>query len=225
MVQAAKLRPAAIVFEQPCCHECCTWRIGRKCLRVICLPCRVCRGALNFCAHNEAVGPPDIQAPGRFHPVPTHPVFAPVSEPSRESGTILAACRVSNAANRRYRASMPPASSIAMHRRYRSVSRRQARPTMRPRFVVFKRIVVTRRCCMHARSRTLDRGRGRPGSLLAESFRLAPRRAVIEPARPAVDDPSIARPTSMSMRRSCAHETDRSCRVSRVDGCRSRGRS
>jgi hypothetical protein len=69
-------------IEQPCGHEDITWRIGRKCLHVICLPCRICRGTLNFCAHNEAVGPPDIQAPGRFHPVPTHPVFAPVPEPA-----------------------------------------------------------------------------------------------------------------------------------------------
>lgn len=67
--------------QQPCCHEGFTWRMGRKCLHVICWPRRVCCGALNFCAHNESVGPPDIQAPGRFHPVPTHPVFAPVSEP------------------------------------------------------------------------------------------------------------------------------------------------
>src|SRR6185436_13722811 len=67
--------------HQPCCHEGLTWRIGRKCLHAVCLPCRVCQGAVNFCAHNEAVGPPDIQGPGRFHPVPTHPVFAPVPEP------------------------------------------------------------------------------------------------------------------------------------------------
>jgi hypothetical protein len=55
--------------------------MGRKCLHMICWPGRACCGALNFCAHNESVGPPDIQAPGRFHPVPTHPVFAPVAEP------------------------------------------------------------------------------------------------------------------------------------------------
>ena len=54
--------------------------MGRKFLHVICLPCHVCRGAINFCAHNEAVGPPEIPGPGRFHPVPTHPVFAPVPE-------------------------------------------------------------------------------------------------------------------------------------------------
>jgi len=67
--------------QKPCCHERFRWRSGCTYLHVICWPCGVCRGALNFCAHNEAVGPPDIQAPGRFHPVPTHPVFAPAPGP------------------------------------------------------------------------------------------------------------------------------------------------
>ena len=61
-------------------HECyCSW-ICRNCLFGTYSPCRLCSGAVNFCAKNEAVGPPDIQAPGRFHPVPTHPVFAPVQD-------------------------------------------------------------------------------------------------------------------------------------------------
>jgi predicted amidophosphoribosyltransferase len=66
---------------QPPCHVSVTARISHKCLHALYFPGRVCEGALNFCAHNEAVGPPDIQGPGRFHPVPTHPVFAPVPEP------------------------------------------------------------------------------------------------------------------------------------------------
>ncbi len=53
---------------------------GHKCLHMFGWPCRVCQRAVNFCAHNEAVGPPDIQGPGRFHPVPTRPVFSPVAE-------------------------------------------------------------------------------------------------------------------------------------------------
>jgi hypothetical protein len=67
--------------EQQCCHEGFAWRTGRKCLHIICLPCRVCECAVNFCAHNDADTPPAVQCPGRFQPVPTHPVFAPVSEP------------------------------------------------------------------------------------------------------------------------------------------------
>ena len=66
--------------HQPGCYGCCCCWIARECLCVICLPCRVCRGTLNLCAHNDAVGPPDVQGPGRFHPVPTHPVFAPLQD-------------------------------------------------------------------------------------------------------------------------------------------------
>jgi hypothetical protein len=32
----------------------------------------------NFCIAPIAMGPPEIAPPGRFHPVPTNPVFAPV---------------------------------------------------------------------------------------------------------------------------------------------------
>jgi len=31
----------------------------------------------NFCVPAAAIGPPEIPPPGRFHPVPTNPVFAP----------------------------------------------------------------------------------------------------------------------------------------------------
>jgi hypothetical protein len=56
--------------------------MGHQLMKAVCLPCTIFRTALNFCAHNEAVGPPDIQAPGRFAPVPTRPVFAPMLEPA-----------------------------------------------------------------------------------------------------------------------------------------------
>ena len=56
--------------------------MGHQLMRAVCLPCTIFRATLNFCAHNEAVGPPDIQAPGRFAPVPTRPVFAPSVEPA-----------------------------------------------------------------------------------------------------------------------------------------------
>jgi hypothetical protein len=39
--------------------------------------------------------------------------------------------------------------------RQRGLAQRQSRPTMRPNFVLFKRIITRRRCCMHTRSRTL----------------------------------------------------------------------
>jgi hypothetical protein len=35
----------------------------------------------NFCLPPAAIGPPDGLPPGRFHPVPTRPVFYPVSGP------------------------------------------------------------------------------------------------------------------------------------------------
>jgi hypothetical protein len=60
--------------------------MGHQLVKAVCLPCTIFRATLNFCAHNEAVGPPDIQAPGRFAPVPTHPVFAPMAEPALGSG-------------------------------------------------------------------------------------------------------------------------------------------
>lgn len=53
---------------------------GQSLKHVVTFPYRILDHTINFCAHNEAVGPPDIQAPGRFHPVPTHPVFEPFQE-------------------------------------------------------------------------------------------------------------------------------------------------
>jgi hypothetical protein len=43
------------------------------------IPCSVCGRVFNCCAPDDAIGPPEIPPPGRFHPVPTHPVFQPSS--------------------------------------------------------------------------------------------------------------------------------------------------
>jgi hypothetical protein len=62
--------------------------LGCACHTVIhaaCLPCSICCRAFNFCAPDGCIGPPDIAGPGRFHPLPTHPVFAPVPEPPGDS--------------------------------------------------------------------------------------------------------------------------------------------
>jgi hypothetical protein len=40
-------------------------------------PCQAIAGTANFCIPAAAIGPPYIPPPGRFHPVPTRPVFAP----------------------------------------------------------------------------------------------------------------------------------------------------
>lgn len=45
---------------------------------VVCWPVNKVRHIVNFCAPDGFVGPPDMVGPGRFHPVPTQPVFAPV---------------------------------------------------------------------------------------------------------------------------------------------------
>jgi hypothetical protein len=50
-------------------------------VRTVCFPYKVCCRAVNFCSPEGAVGPPDIPGPGRFHPVPTHPVFEASPEP------------------------------------------------------------------------------------------------------------------------------------------------
>src|SRR4051812_15616867 len=73
--------PNCNCVQPSCCHEGFACRMSRKCLHIVCLPCRACQCTVNFCARNENVGPPDVQSPGRFQPVPTHPVFAPSSEP------------------------------------------------------------------------------------------------------------------------------------------------
>jgi hypothetical protein len=46
---------------------------------LVCWPQHKCGYLLNFCAPDGYVGPPDTVGPGRFHPVPTHPVFFPGS--------------------------------------------------------------------------------------------------------------------------------------------------
>lgn len=90
--------------SEECCHEGFGHRIGRKvvhtaCLpyqvcccvadfcvpggvvHTACLPYRICCRVANSCVPDRAAGPPDVAGPGRFHPVPTHPVFAPVPAP------------------------------------------------------------------------------------------------------------------------------------------------
>jgi hypothetical protein len=42
---------------------------------VLCWPVKKCCYLVNFCAPDHFCGPPDIAGPGRFFPVPTHPVF------------------------------------------------------------------------------------------------------------------------------------------------------
>jgi hypothetical protein len=44
---------------------------------IACWPIRKCVHYINFCAPEGYCGPPDMPGPGRFHPVPTRPVFSP----------------------------------------------------------------------------------------------------------------------------------------------------
>lgn len=66
---------------QELCYRCCdfvwapVWGLAEP---VVCWPVNKVRHIVNFCAPDGFVGPPDMVGPGRFHPVPTHPVFAPV---------------------------------------------------------------------------------------------------------------------------------------------------
>jgi hypothetical protein len=47
----------------------------------VCYVPSLCVGSVaNFCGPPSCVGPPDIPPPGRFHPVPTRPAFAPRNE-------------------------------------------------------------------------------------------------------------------------------------------------
>ncbi|HEX3600920.1 MAG TPA: hypothetical protein VHU84_12300 [Lacipirellulaceae bacterium] len=45
----------------------------------MCWPVKKVCHVINFCAPEGFVGPPDVMGPGRFHPVPTHPVFEPTA--------------------------------------------------------------------------------------------------------------------------------------------------
>jgi hypothetical protein len=62
-------------------HCCCCCRILRpicKCVEpIVCWPVHKICHFVNFCAPDGFVGPPDVMGPGRFHPVPTRPVFEP----------------------------------------------------------------------------------------------------------------------------------------------------
>ena len=50
------------------------------------MTCKVCGHVVNCYAPHDAIGPPEIPPPGRFHPVPTHPVFARGAEPLAHPG-------------------------------------------------------------------------------------------------------------------------------------------
>src|SRR4051812_1534368 len=74
--------PASSDCEAKSCWHFHTW--GRCRDAVCCVtdwPCCACRRVVSFCVPDDVVGPSPLQGPGRFHPVPTHPVFAPTPEP------------------------------------------------------------------------------------------------------------------------------------------------
>src|SRR4051794_4830787 len=54
------IHPCCCCYDAICCV--CDW------------PCHACRRVVNFCVPEDVVGPSPVQGPGRFHPVPTHPV-------------------------------------------------------------------------------------------------------------------------------------------------------
>jgi hypothetical protein len=49
--------------------------------RVAAIPCETVANATSCCTPHACPGPPDVPPPGRFHPVPTRPVFSPRFEP------------------------------------------------------------------------------------------------------------------------------------------------
>lgn len=48
---------------------------------IVCWPVHTVCYAINFCAPDGYIGPSPAPGPGRFHPVPTHPVFEPAAPP------------------------------------------------------------------------------------------------------------------------------------------------
>jgi len=56
------------------------YRTAATAIDTACLPYRAGCRVVNFCVPSGVVGPPDVCGPGRFHPVPTHPVFTPAPE-------------------------------------------------------------------------------------------------------------------------------------------------
>lgn len=85
--------------DEPVCEECgeCAHPVGHTipgvgfccgawesmccfCSPVVSWPCHKVCHVVNFCAPDGCCGPPPPPGPGRFHPVPTHPVFEPVPE-------------------------------------------------------------------------------------------------------------------------------------------------
>jgi hypothetical protein len=63
-----------------CCRDGVICRTSRAIVHTVCCPYRCCCRAVNFCVPRSAVGPCDVEGPGRFHPVPTHPVVEPEPE-------------------------------------------------------------------------------------------------------------------------------------------------
>lgn len=61
-------------------HDGYCYRLGHPVLRLVGWPFHCCCQIINFCAPDDFTGPSVGPCPGRFHPVPTHPVFAPPAE-------------------------------------------------------------------------------------------------------------------------------------------------
>ncbi len=82
--QCCECRPGicnrCFIAGKNCC--CQIWRpIGNCVESIVCWPAHKICHLVNFCAPDGFVGPPDVMGPGRFHPVPTHPVFDPGPRP------------------------------------------------------------------------------------------------------------------------------------------------
>jgi hypothetical protein len=78
---AAGASAAGEHIEDPRHHNGILRRTGGAIVHTTCLPYTCCCHVLNFCATDKCAGPPEVPGPGRFHPVPSHPVFAPAAEP------------------------------------------------------------------------------------------------------------------------------------------------
>jgi hypothetical protein len=77
---SAELCDRCVAAGENCC--CRIWCPIANCVEpIVCWPFQKVCHVLNFCAPDGFVGPPDVAGPGRFHPVPTHPVFEPVRPP------------------------------------------------------------------------------------------------------------------------------------------------
>lgn len=64
------------------CYACgCSSRVWCCAEPYVCWPWRKCMRVVNFCAPDGCCNPIPGPGPGRFHPVPTHPVFEPGPQP------------------------------------------------------------------------------------------------------------------------------------------------